>query len=297
MLLDIDDGAVENELKLQHIFGGIRLTGSTQGQAFQSRGMLDVDSVMARDIQITQLHGPFWMDSQQLILGSCASVVKAGQPPQQITAHALGGNVALDAHVVLDDQLNFAADVSLADAAITDFARSLHSARHDISGKVYAVLRFKGAKAGLHTLQGTGQVRLREANIYELPVMARLLKFLSLRPPDDTGFTSSDIDFRLQGEQLYFDRVDFHGDAISLKGKGWMDLNRQVNLDFYALVGRPEFQLPVIHSLLAEASKNILLIQVVGDIDNPQVIKKPLPELDDTLQRLFPESAPRTAER
>ena len=121
--------------------------------------------------------------------------------------------------------------------------------------------------------------------------MARLLNVLSLRPPDTTAFTSSDVDFRLQGEQIYLDRVDFFGDAISLKGKGWMDLNRQVNLDFYALVGRQEFQLPVIRMLLAEASKNILLIQVVGDVDNPQVIKKPLPELDDTLQRLFPEAA------
>ena len=46
-----------------------------------------------------------------------------------------------------------------------------------------------------------------------------------------------------------------------------------------------------------ELFKNILLIQVVGDVDDPDIIKKPLPELDDTLQRLFPETAPRTAGR
>ena len=307
VLLDIDNGSIENELKLEHIYGGIRLTGGTtapeaqsrssESRGFQSRGMLDIDSLMTRGVQLTQIQGPLWVDAQQLILGSRASVVQRGQPPQQVTARAIGGTVGMDAHIMLDEQLRFAIDVSLSNADVAEFARSIHSQRHDISGKVFALVRLKGAKAGLHTLQGTGQLRLREADIYELPVMARLLSILSLRPPDTTAFTSSDVDFRLQGEQIYLDRVDFFGDAISLKGNGWMDLNRRVNLDFYALVGREEFQLPVIRMLLAEASRNILLIQVVGDMDNPQVIKKPLPELDETLQRLFPEAAPRTAGR
>ncbi len=183
----------------------------------------------------------------------------------------------------------------MANGDVAQFSRSIHSQRHDISGKVFAVLHLAGTAAGLHTLQGNGQVRLREADIYELPVMVQLLKVLSLRQPDTTAFTSSDVDFRVQGEQLYLDRIDFSGDAISLKGKGWMDLNRQINLDFYALLGRHELQLPVIRTLLAEASRNILSIQVVGDIDAPKVNKKALPELDETLQRLFPEAAARTA--
>ena len=118
---------------------------------------------------------------------------------------------------------------------------------------------------------------------------------LNLGDPDDTAFSSSDIDFRVNGEVIHLDRIDFSGDVVSLKGKGWMDLNRQIDLDFYALVGREEFQLPFVKALLAQASKSILLIQVVGTVDQPQVIRKPLPDLDETLQRIFPESAPRTA--
>ena len=101
--------------------------------------------------------------------------------------------------------------------------------------------------------------------------------------------------FRSNGEQIYLDRIDFSGDVLSLKGKGWMDVNRRVNLDFYALVGREEFQLPLVKTLLTQASKNMLQIQAVGTVDQPQLIRKALPELDDTLQRIFPESAPRTA--
>jgi hypothetical protein len=288
VMLDIHDGAIENQLELAHIFGGVRLTGGTDAQGFRSRGMLDVDSVMAHGFQLTQLQGPIWLDARQLILGATAST---RTPPQPVTARALGGVLEItDARVNLDEQMNFMLNASLADAAARDFARAFHSQRHDISGKVFALVKLKGAKAGLHKLQGTGQVRLRQADIYELPVMTRLLSLLN-RPPDTSGFTSADVDFQLDGEVIRLARVDVAGEVITLKGDGWLDLNRQINMNFYALVGNQEFQWPVIRTLLAEASKSILLIQVVGDVDNPQVIKKPLPDLDDTLQRLFPEAA------
>ena len=288
LLLDIDDGALDNQLKLEHVYGGVRLIGEKKAQGFHSRGILEIDSLVTRTVQVSQLQGPFWINARQLVVGSRVSVAQGGSPPRQLTAKAMGGDVTLDAHLLFDDELRFALDATMANGDVADFSRSIHSQRHDISGKVFAVLHLAGTAAGLHTLQGNGQVRLREANIYELPVMVQLLKVLRLRQPDATAFTSSDVDFRVQDELLFLDRIDFSGDAISLKGKGRIDLNRQINLDFYALLGRHEFQLPVIRTLLAEASRNILSIQVVGDIDAPQVNEKPLPELDETLQRLFP---------
>jgi len=71
-----------------------------------------------------------------------------------------------------------------------------------------------------------------------------------------------------------------------------MDLSRQIHLSFYALVGRQDFQVPLISKLLAEASRNILAIDVTGTVDRPHVARKPLPELDETLQKLFPEIEP-----
>jgi len=166
----------------------------------------------------------------------------------------------------LDDRLPFALDLWVADADAAHIVRALKMGRHVVSGKVHASVHLSGAQAGLHTLRGNGRMRLSEADVYQLPVMVSLLNVLSLRRPDTNAFTQCDVDFRVNGEQAYLDRIDFNGDAISLKGKGWMDLNRRVNLDFYALVGRHEWQIPVIRELLAEASRNILLIQVDGTI-------------------------------
>ena len=202
--------------------------------------------------------------------------------PRQVVARMLGGLLAFDAHVSLADQLPFIAEISYTDGDLASIARATRAAPRHLSGKVFAMLRVSGTSVGKDSLRGSGHVRLRNADVYQLPVMVELLSFLSLRPPDKTAFTSADIDFRIQGDQLvHFDRIDFSGDAISLKGSGWMDLTRNVSLSFYALMGRHEFQLPIVRNLLAEASRNILAIQVVGTLDNPHVVSRPLPELEE----------------
>ena len=49
-----------------------------------------------------------------------------------------------------------------------------------------------------------------------------------MRRPDKTAFTTSDMDFRIRGSDIYFDRLNFNGDAISLRGNGEMNLDREI---------------------------------------------------------------------
>jgi hypothetical protein len=67
-----------------------------------------------------------------------------------------------------------------------------------------------------------------------------------------------------------------------------MNLDQTIQLTFYTQVGRREF--PLLGSVLAEASRNILEIQVVGTLNEPVVQQTAFPELDETLQILFPEA-------
>ena len=53
--------------------------------------------------------------------------------------------------------------------------------------------------------------------------MISMLKILSIKAPDPNAFSQSDIDFHIEGEHVYFDKLDFKGDAISLLGKGEMN--------------------------------------------------------------------------
>jgi hypothetical protein len=162
-----------------------------------------------------------------------------------------------------------------------------------IRGQANALVNLAGTAQGRHTWRGDGFIRLFEADIYEIPVMLALLKMLSIRRPDRTAFTSSDIDFRIQGEHLYFDRINFHGDAISLKGRGEMNLDREINMEFYTLVGRREWDPPALRALLQQAAQQILLIRATGTLDQPHLTREALPMVRETLEQLFPEVAAR----
>jgi len=160
-----------------------------------------------------------------------------------------------------------------------------------LSGRVFATANVKGTTAGRHTWRGQGQMRLRDADIYEVPVMIALLKLLSVQRPDRTGFTTSAIDFRIEGDDLALERIDFSGDAISLKGEGRVNLERQISLKFYPIMGREEQQIPFFRPLLGETGRQFMLIEVTGTLDRPDVTRTVLPKLDDRLRELFPELA------
>jgi hypothetical protein len=158
--------------------------------------------------------------------------------------------------------------------------------RQRLRGKILAWAELTGSGWSRNAMLGHGRIRLSEGNVYELPVMVSLLKILSIRPPDQSAFSDATIDYRVEGEHVYFDQIDFHGDAISLRGKGEMDCQSAIRLTFYTLVGRGELDLPVIKQVLRGASQQLLLIHVDGTLQEPRTSKEALPALTQPLQQL-----------
>jgi hypothetical protein len=174
----------------------------------------------------------------------------------------------------------------MADSDLAQFAKENVRGRQRLNGKVQANVELQGTGRSLHALRGGGSIRLRDADIYELPVMVALLKIINMREPDTTAFTRSDIDFRIQGEHVLLDRINFSGDAISLLGLGQMNFDRQINLTFHSIVGRTEHQVPILRSVLGEASQQIMQIRVEGTIDNPTTRSEAFPRVSQAIQRL-----------
>ena len=68
------------------------------------------------------------------------------------------------------------------------------------------------------------------------------------------------------------------------------NMQRQLNLQFYTMVGRDELDVPVLRPLLGEASRQLMAIQVSGTLDRPQMTRQAFPGLNETLQQIFPEA-------
>src|SRR5260221_5443874 len=105
------------------------------------------------------------------------------------------------------------------------------------------------------------------------------------------------MDYRIQGDRVYFNRLDLIGNAITLKGTGEMGLDRQINWNCYTMVGREEMRVPLLTPVLAEASRQLFEVQVRGTLDEPKIDQRAVPVISEALSQMFPELSERAAAR
>ena len=281
---------------LQNLHGEVVLRGGFDGQRLRSRGELALDSVSHKDCQWIDVRGPIWIDDGRILFGSWVDQQENGaaasdftgpsQPPRPITANLFGGTFSADGWVALGPEPYYALNATLTDADLARCAQQLAAGRHNLRGRILAGIVLKGSGYTRNTLSGRGGIQLSNGDVYQLPVMLSLLKILSIRPPDQNAFSAAGIDYRIEGEHIYFDRINFDGDAISLRGKGEMDFQSQVALTFSAKVGRGELDIPLVKQVFRGASEQLLLIHVDGPLQDPQVRKEALPAVNEALQHL-----------
>jgi hypothetical protein len=296
--IDLENGRLAMAIPVEHIHGGVRLVGQAGPQGTQSRGELAVDSAVVQGIQFTSLSGPLLLEDARLRFGIAAGQSDTESVPRQVTAfsNSLAGTVTLDGQMALAPRGEFDIVAGIDNADLAATVSHFSPRQQGLSGKVFGVVHLAGTLEGVHTWRGAGQVRLRDADIYELPAMISMLNLLSVQRPNRTAFTTSDIDFRVAGDDLTFDRIDFSGDALCLKGKGRMTGRRDIDLKFYPQLGPDETHLPIFRPLVGEASRQFMLIEVTGTLDKQNVTRTVFPQLDERLAQLFPELAARQAE-
>ncbi len=285
-------------LALENVCGEISLLGQFDREHVQSRGELALDSLTYKDCQLTQVKGPIWIDDGRVLFGAevdrsdgpVAAKTNPPRAPRSITAGLFGGTLAGDGWVTLGPEPHYALNATLTDADLARCGQELLAGRQRLRGKILATADLSGSGWTRNALLGRGTIRLSEGNIYELPVMVSLLKLLSIRPPDQNAFSDATIDYRIEGEHTYFDRIDFRGDAISLRGKGEMDSQSAIRLTFYTLVGRGEIPLPligpVVGSVVRGASQQLVAVHVDGTLQEPRTRQEALPALNQALQQL-----------
>lgn len=273
--------------RLENIYGSLRLTGSSQGQTFSSRGELALDNVTYKNFQFTQVIGPLWLDKNNLILGDwSAEPPPANQPRRHVTANVLGGVVAGDARVQLGAVPQYFLAATISQADLGQFARENLAGHQKLEGKILANVNLRG-NADPRNLFGSGNVHLSEADVYQLPVMVSLLKFLRAKSPSATAFTESDIQFDIRGEHIVLKQINLTGDAVNLTGFGDVKLDGQTNpidLHFHTMVGKGN--MPILSAMMSEASQQILQIHVGGTLDNPESRTEAFPGANQALQQL-----------
>ncbi len=292
--LSIDAG-----IPLENLHGEVTLVGQSDGHTAYSRGELNIDSLIYKDVQLTQVQGPLWIDRERVLLGTWVDQPRYGapqgprssRPPRPVRGRLFGGALEGSGWVTLGRKPGFELHATLTQADLARVSQEMVTGSHPLRATVFAEVTLHGSGRSLNTLGGRGRIHLSDADIYKLPLMISLLKILSIREPDRSAFSKSDIEFHVDGNHIYFDRINFNGDAISLLGQGEMNLQQDVRLAFYAVVGRDELRIPIIREVLGGASQQIMLIHVDGPLQNPQVRREAFPAVNQALQHLQSELA------
>ncbi len=291
--IDVHQSSLAAGVLLENVSGKLHLNGRHDGQRLLSSGELKIDSLTFKGHQFTNVLGPILIDDHRITLGAQASVRNPGQPPRHMTAKLYGGTVLADLSVILDETTDYVLQVTLTDGNLERFAREQLVGSQRLQGNAGAWLVLSGRGPGVYGMQGSGQVWLSKADIYELPFMVQLLSILSIRLPDNTGFTKSDVKFTIAGEHIYLDRIEFAGDAISLVGEGEMNLDSDIQATLSAIVGRSDWQLPIFKNAMGEASKQLMQIHVDGNLANPNIHREAFPAINQVLGQLQAGMQPR----
>jgi hypothetical protein len=283
MNLVCQQAAIQSSTPMRGISGEVRIVGRSDGRTAVSAGELAIDSLICKDVQLTNIRGPLWSDSSQLLLGEPACK-QQNQPPRRLTADAYGGSLATNIELQRGDIPSYKIDCRLGGVSLARFASERLGGPTDMSGAVSGALIVSGSGQTFQTLQGAGNLHVVDGHIYQLPPLVSMLKLLSNRAPDTTAFNRCDMKFAIQGENVHFEQINLLGDAVSFYGNGEAHFNHKLDLTFYTLIGPTEFSLW--KTIASHVSQQSWQLKVVGTFEHPETEKKAVPAVHDMLDHI-----------
>jgi len=272
-------------LELRNVHGSVHLVGANDARGCYTAGELDLDSATFQDIQYTHIQGPLWVNETRCLLGQWATEYQR-QPTRRLTAEVYGGDLVGDGWATFDGLPEYSAQILLARAELSRLMTERFRSQQPFPGKITATIDLRGRGKSLDNLIANGNVKITEANIYELPVLVGMLKVLRNSTPDSTAFNQCDVDFRIQGRHIDLDKLNFLGDAVSLYGNGYMNFDQQLKLTFHGAVGRNDLRIPFVKNVFANASQQIMQMYVDGTVSNPQIRTQAFPGISNLIQQV-----------
>ena len=272
-------------IDVENVSGSVRLVGRSNQQQSFSSGELDLENVTYQGIQLTNVKGPMWVDESQCRFGKWATE-QMGQPERRVTSNVYGGTMASNAWVRFAHLPQYGAEADIAGADLTRLMVERFGGRKSFTGKIDGNVIIGGEGPSLARLTGEGKLHIREANIYELPLLVSLLKILSKGAPDSTAFNESNIEFRIQGPHITLNRIDFLGDVVDLYGYGETGFDQHVKLLFRAELGPRQYAFQRVKNFVGQASGNFVQMYVDGTLADPQVSTEAFPGFTQMIENI-----------
>lgn len=135
--------------------------------------------------------------------------------------------------------------------------------------------------------EGRGQFEVRDARMYQVPLMLSILHLVNLSLPGATSFDRAAANFLINGDTIAFESIRFESPSLEVAGAGTMDYQtRELDLDM-AISNPAAVNLGPISSVLKVVKNELLLIHVGGTLDKPQAKARSLQGIRRSWEHLF----------
>ena len=127
-------------------------------------------------------------------------------------------------------------------------------------------------------LVGAGQIEIREADLWDLPIFTKVLALLALDPISERKIDEAHLLFTIEKDRFRVDQMDFIGHPVSLFGEGEMSLTgKDLHVVFIPQLGRKKLDqmLPIIGTpiqWLIDIVKGVFVPLILsGSFHNPSI--------------------------
>lgn len=293
--LAVENGQLGEGKYIGNLRGTMQIRGHSDGVSLNANGTLALDALTILEFPVNRLSGPFSVVGNRILFGKDVVTVRGSKAvATPLTANALSGNLLISGGFDGNaGQENLDINATLTNAQLSRVLREFDVEAEDTEANCNAQLNFHGVPWNPQTYYGEGNVHLADAQLYEMPFMIRLLRAAAVSASDDSAFQSADIDFKIDGNLIPLE-IACDGDVMRLRGDGKVELPKGVELELYAYVGRRRQVSRVVDPILPGSRfSSLMRIDVTGSLDDPKMIRRPLPQIDETLSTFFPEFAER----
>ncbi len=155
------------------------------------------------------------------------------------------------------------------------------------TGVVTASLSLEGSTLNATDRHGRGDLRIRNARLYEVPLTLAVLQIINLSWPSSTAFDSASARYLIDGDTVRFDRISFDAPGVQIAGTGTMTYSTlALNLNLYSHNPRPLLPGPL-GDALSMVKNELLSIHVGGTLTHPQATLRSLPGLQRSWEEIF----------
>ena len=302
------------------ISGKVAVCGYACGEDAAVYGVLDIDSLFVGGVQASQVRGPVYFDGKDVLLGAAVPLPRelelfrrpllreltvAGTydvggregdpytaiPRRPISASVFHGSATLSGSITPSPSEAYKMEFRLQDGNLDEAVRDLDEHAEALPGQISLFANVQGEGKNWDTAKGSGGVAIKNASLYQVPLMIQILKSFSINESDSSGFNTAFVDYQIYGTRLKLDRVLLEGSSVTLFGDGYLDLKGgqpQIDLTLNSRFGQVRDQLPLVSDVLGTAGDQIAQIKVEGPLSDAEIRRDSFPGIKKAVWSIFP---------